>query len=53
VGEGSMAFMFETCYMMKVTEHSMEKENRDLTYVEDSWSNLKKKFDPSKKNITG
>lgn len=48
-----MAFMFETCFMMKVTDHAMKEENRDLTYVKDSWSGLKKKFDPTKKYITG
>lgn len=38
---------------MKVTDHAMKEENRDLTYVKDSWSGLKKKFDPTKKYITG
>jgi len=48
-----MAFMFETCFMMKITDHALREENRDLTYVKDSWEDLKKKFDPTKKFITG
>ena len=49
IGADSMAFMFETCYMMKLTSHASNPDNIDLTYVQDSWSNPKKKFDPTKK----
>lgn len=48
-GNGSIAFMFETCYMMKLTDYSCKEENMDLTYVEHSYSGLKKTFDPTKK----
>ena len=32
VGEGGMAFMFETCYMMKLTDYARNPENVDLDY---------------------
>ena len=48
-GNNSIAFMFETCYMMKLTDYSCKPENMDSTYVEDSYSGLKKHFNPNKK----
>jgi len=44
-----MAFMFETCFMMKVTEHACQPDIKDNNYVKDSWSTLKKHFNPNKK----
>ena len=32
IGTGSMAFMFETCYMMKVSEHAMSEKHLDKDY---------------------
>ena len=32
VGEGSMAFMFETCYLMKLTEFAQKEELIDTEY---------------------
>ena len=48
-GNNSLAFMFETCYMMKLTDYSCKEENMDATYVDDSYSGLKKHFNPNKK----
>ena len=48
-GHGSMAFMFETCFLMKLTDYSCREENMDKTYVSDSYSGLKKHFDPNNK----
>jgi homogentisate 1,2-dioxygenase len=33
-----MAFMFETCYLMKVTEYALDPSNIDINYAKDSWS---------------
>jgi homogentisate 1,2-dioxygenase len=49
VGKDGMAFMFETCYMVKVTDHAKNPENIDLSYAQDSWGHIEKHFDPSKK----
>ena len=49
VGKDSMAFMFETCFLMKLTDHAKDPANEDATYVDDAWGSLKKHFDPSKK----
>lgn len=45
-GFESIAFMFETCYMMKLTEHACKEENMDASYVKDSYSGLKRNFNP-------
>lgn len=45
-GFESIAFMFETCYMMKLTNYACKEENMDTTYVHDSYSGLKKHFNP-------
>ena len=29
IGEGSMAFMFETCYMLKLTDYASDTQNID------------------------
>ena len=30
--EDSLAFMFETCYMLKLTDYAMNEANRDKDY---------------------
>jgi homogentisate 1,2-dioxygenase len=32
IGEGSLAFMFETCFMMKLTGRALNDNNKDLDY---------------------
>ena len=39
-----MAFMFETAYMMKITDYAMKDEVVDNEYYK-CWENLEKKFD--------
>lgn len=43
-----MAFMFETCYQVKITKWAFENLN-DASYIEDSWTKLPKKFNPEQK----
>jgi homogentisate 1,2-dioxygenase len=47
--DNSIAFMFETCYMMKLSDHACLKENMDETYVSDSYGDLKKNFNPNQR----
>lgn len=42
VGKDSLAFMFETCYMLKLTDYAM-KADRDAEY-RDCWKALPKQF---------
>ena len=44
VGEDSMAFMFETCYLMKLTSHALDPKNLDNEYYK-CWEGLTKHFD--------
>ena len=39
VGKDSMAFMFETCYQMKISNWAYSNNN-DESYIKDSWTNL-------------
>lgn len=39
-GHESYAFMFETCFMMKLTDYACKDENMDKTYVQDSYGKL-------------
>ena len=48
-GDESIAFMFETCYMVRLTDYSCQEQNMDSTYVADTWTKMNKTFDPSKK----
>mmetsp|Transcript_39276 Transcript_39276/g.45051 ORF Transcript_39276/g.45051 Transcript_39276/m.45051 type:complete len:96 (+) Transcript_39276:400-687(+) len=62
VGEGSIAFMFETAYTMKITKNFMHdfdevtegKDVNSLGTVEDDyykcWQGVKRLFDPNNKN---
>ena len=43
VGEDSLAFMFETCYMLKLTQYSMEETHRDTEYQQ-CWKDLPRLF---------
>lgn len=43
-----MAFMFETCYMMKITDYAANSESQDTTYVKDSYSKMIRHFDMTK-----
>jgi len=46
--EDSIAFMFETCYMLKLTDYAMDESSRDKNY-RDCWKNLKTSFKKGKK----
>ena len=47
VGEGSMAFMFESCYMIGITEWGLNKcQKLQEEYSEESWGGLKDRFSP-------
>ena len=48
IGEGSMAFMFETAYMLKMTDFAMDKEFLDTDYYK-CWQGLEKHFDTKTK----
>ena len=45
--EGTLAFMFETCYPQQVTAYAAAVPQFQADYV-DCWDGLKKRFDPSK-----
>jgi homogentisate 1,2-dioxygenase len=48
IGEGAMAFMFETAYMVKVSDHAVDEKNLDTDYYK-CWENLPKVFNKDKK----
>lgn len=41
--EDSIAFMFETCYMLKLTDYAMKESSRDKNYRK-CWANLQPNF---------
>lgn len=47
VAEGSMAFMFESVYMMNPTDWALNKVKVDETY-QSCWTSMKKHFNPNK-----
>ena len=49
VGKDSMAFMFETCYMMKLTNYAANHDHQDTSYVPDTYSKMIRHFDSSMK----
>jgi len=51
IGKDGMAFMFETCYLMNVTDYAKDPNNQDQTYIQESWGGLKKFFNPSENNV--
>jgi homogentisate 1,2-dioxygenase len=45
IGEGSMAFMFESCFMVGITEWGLKKCNKvQQGYNDESWQPLKARF---------
>ena len=48
IGEGSMAFMFETAYQLKLTDYAVDEKNIDVNYYK-CWENLPKVFNKDKK----
>lgn len=44
--DDSIAFMFETCYMVKLSDYANEADNMDATYVQDSYGKLRNNFTP-------
>ncbi len=46
--EDSLAFMFETCYMLKLTDYAMHHAGVDDTYAK-CWQNLKPHFNKNSK----
>ena len=49
VGANALAFMFETAYLMKLTDYSISSENVDEEYYK-CWENLVKHFDKDRKD---
>ncbi len=49
--EGTMAFMFESRHMQRVTRHAAEAPQRQDGY-QDCWANLARHFDPTKPGST-
>jgi homogentisate 1,2-dioxygenase len=45
---GTMAFMFETRFMQRVTRHAAELPTLQADYM-DCWSGLEKRFDPQRR----
>ena len=45
--EDSLAFMFETCYMLKLTEYAMTESNLDLDYRK-CWDSMKPTFNKNR-----
>jgi homogentisate 1,2-dioxygenase len=48
---GTLAFMFETCHPQYLTQYAAELPTRQEDYLE-CWSDLKKRFDPTRKEWT-
>ena len=46
--EDSLAFMFESCYMFKLTNYAMNEANRDKDYRK-CWDAMKPQFSNGKK----
>lgn len=46
--DDSLAFMFETCYMLKLTDYAMNGAGRD-TYYRKCWASITPKFNKNKK----
>lgn len=47
--EGGLAFMFETTYMLKMTDYAFSAPHREVDYV-DCWAGLPKLFDATAAN---
>jgi homogentisate 1,2-dioxygenase len=48
IGANGMAFMFETTFLMKLTDYS-KTQNKDEEYIQHSWATLRKNFNPNLK----
>ena len=48
IGKDSMAFMFETAYIMKLTDYAVDEKHQDVDYYK-CWQQLPKVFNPAKK----
>ena len=48
VMEGSMCFMFETCFMFMLSDYAVDKEHLDCEYNK-IWDGLTKHFDKNNK----
>lgn len=48
VGKDSMAFMFETAYMLKLTDYAVDPSHQDINYYK-CWENIPKWFDKDNK----
>lgn len=48
IGEGSMAFMFETAYQLKLSDYAVDDKNVDVDYYK-CWESLPKVFNKDKK----
>ena len=46
--EGSMCFMFETCFMFMLSDYAVDKEHLDCEYNK-IWDGLTKHFDKNNK----
>jgi homogentisate 1,2-dioxygenase len=44
--DGGLAFMFETCFMMKLTDWALDGDHRDHEYYK-CWENLPRNFNPN------
>lgn len=47
--DGTLAFMFESRYLMKPTKYAMETKALQSDYQKTAWSGLEKMFDKNKK----
>ncbi len=48
IGEGTMFFMFETAYQLKLTDYSVDEKNLEVDYHK-RWENLPKVFNKDQK----
>ena len=49
-GVGSMVFMFETAYLLKLTDYAVDEKNVDTEFYK-CWENLPKAFNKDKKQF--
>ena len=46
ISPDGMAFMFETCFLMKMSDYAYSN-NKDENYIDHSWTALEKTFNPN------
>jgi homogentisate 1,2-dioxygenase len=49
IGDNSMAFMFETAYLLKLSDYAVDETNQDVDYYK-CWDNLPKVFNKDQKH---